>query len=53
MLFVLLFLILTVTGAYFLPEWSMASVALSAFGLVLALRLILAILPGKSKQKQP
>ena len=51
MLFVLLFLILTATGAYLLPEWSLASVALGAFASVLALRLILAILPKKAAGK--
>jgi len=47
MFFALLFLILTLSGAYFFPDWSLGSIALAAFACVAALRLALLALPKR------
>lgn len=44
MFFAILFLTLTLSGAYFLPDWSWGSIALAAFACVAALRLALLVL---------
>jgi len=44
MFFAILFLTLTLSGAYFFPDWSWGSIALAAFACVAALRLALLVL---------
>ena len=53
MLFVLLFLILTASGAYFLPDWPLGWVALLAFASVAILRLTLGFLPSRPSRNKP
>lgn len=47
MFFALLFLILTLSGAYFFPDESLGGIALVAFASVVVLRLALLALPKK------
>ncbi len=51
MLFALLFLILTASGAYFFPDWPLGMVALGAFAGVAALRLLLLPWPKRQADK--
>lgn len=49
MFFVIIFLSLAATGAYFFPDWSWAAILGAAFGCVLALRLLLAFADRANK----
>jgi len=49
MYLVFLWLILTTLGSHFLPEWSLASVALVALGCVVVFRLVLGLAGRRTK----
>lgn len=53
MFFALLFLVLTVLGAQFLPDWSWPMLLGSAFAIVVVLRLALALRGRRDKSADP